>query len=87
MVLQCEEKVREPHQAMFQLQAVEFDQVFLTGGLALCSRDQGVSLGQRFAKLCMPQFNFTDEQLDAIVAFLKHVNSINDANWPPNDQG
>ena len=35
----------------------------------------------------MPQFNFTDEQLDAIVAFLKHVNSINDANWPPNDQG
>jgi hypothetical protein len=24
---------------------------------------------------------------DAIVAFLKHVNSINDANWPPNDQG
>ena len=35
----------------------------------------------------MPQFNFTDEQLNAIVAFLKHVNSINDANWPPNDQG
>jgi len=35
----------------------------------------------------MPQFNFTDEQLDAIVAFLKHVNSINDANWPPNSQG
>ena len=35
----------------------------------------------------MPQFNFTNEQLDAIVAFLKHVNSINDANWPPNDQG
>jgi nitric oxide reductase subunit C len=35
----------------------------------------------------MPQFNFTDAQLDAIVAFLKHVNSINDANWPPNIQG
>ena len=35
----------------------------------------------------MPQFNFTDAQLDAIVAFLKHVNSINDANWPPNVQG
>ena len=35
----------------------------------------------------MPQFNFTDEQLDAIVAFLKHVNSINTANWPPNSQG
>ena len=35
----------------------------------------------------MPQFNFTDEQLNAIVAFLKHVNSINTANWPPNSQG
>ena len=35
----------------------------------------------------MPQFNFTDEQLDAIVAFLKHVNSINTNNWPPNSQG
>jgi nitric oxide reductase subunit C len=35
----------------------------------------------------MPQFNFTDEQLNAIVAFLKHVNSINTASWPPNSQG
>jgi nitric oxide reductase subunit C len=35
----------------------------------------------------MPNFHFTDAQLDAIVAFLKHVDSINDANWPPNDQG
>jgi mono/diheme cytochrome c family protein len=35
----------------------------------------------------MPQFNFTDEQLNAIVAFLKHVNSVNTNNWPPNSQG
>ena len=35
----------------------------------------------------MPQFNFTDEQLNAIVAFLKHVNSINTTSWPPNSQG
>ncbi|MDR2189471.1 MAG: cytochrome c [Azonexus sp.] len=35
----------------------------------------------------MPDFNFSDEQLDAIVAFLKYVDSINDANWPPNDEG
>ena len=33
------------------------------------------------------QFNFTDEQLGAIVAFWRHVNWISDANWPPNDQG
>jgi nitric oxide reductase subunit C len=35
----------------------------------------------------MPQFNFTDEELDAIVAFLKHAGTINTANWPPNKQG
>lgn len=35
----------------------------------------------------MPQFNFTDAELDAIAAFLEHVNKINDANWPPNIQG
>jgi nitric oxide reductase subunit C len=35
----------------------------------------------------MPQFHFTDEQLNAIVAFLKHVNSINAATWPPNAEG
>ena len=35
----------------------------------------------------MSIFNFTDEQLNAIVAFLKHVNSINTASWPPNSQG
>ena len=35
----------------------------------------------------MPQFNFSDEQLDAIAEFLKYVSEINDANWPPNIQG
>jgi len=35
----------------------------------------------------MPQFNLTDEELDAIADFLEHVNTINDANWPPNIQG
>lgn len=35
----------------------------------------------------MPQFNFTDAELDALVAFLKHVNSINTEQWPPNIQG
>ena len=35
----------------------------------------------------MPQFNFTEHELDAITAFLKHVSTINDANWPPNIQG
>ncbi len=35
----------------------------------------------------MPQFNLTDQELDDVAAFLKHVNTINDANWPPNIQG
>ena len=35
----------------------------------------------------MPQFNFSDEELDAIAEFLKYVSEINDANWPPNIQG
>jgi nitric oxide reductase subunit C len=35
----------------------------------------------------MPQFNLTDQELDAIADFLEHVNTINDANWPPNIQG
>ena len=35
----------------------------------------------------MPQFNFTDAELDAIVAFLKHTGSVNTAKWPPNIQG
>ncbi len=35
----------------------------------------------------MPQFNFTDEELDAIAEFLKYASEINTANWPPNIQG
>ena len=35
----------------------------------------------------MPQFNFTDEELDALAEFLKYVSEINSANWPPNIQG
>jgi len=35
----------------------------------------------------MPQFNFTDQQLDEIAAFLKYVSEINTAKWPPNIQG
>ena len=35
----------------------------------------------------MPQFNFSDEELKAIAEFLKYVNGINDADWPPNIQG
>ncbi len=35
----------------------------------------------------MPQFNFSDEELDAIAEFLKYVSGINSANWPPNIQG
>ena len=35
----------------------------------------------------MPQFNLTEEELDAVAAFLEHVGTINNANWPPNIQG
>ncbi len=35
----------------------------------------------------MPQFNFTDEELDAIAAFLKYTSEIDTNNWPPNIQG
>ncbi|OQX31982.1 MAG: cytochrome C [Candidatus Sedimenticola endophacoides] len=35
----------------------------------------------------MPQFNFSDEELQAIAEFLKYVSEINTANWPPNIQG
>ena len=35
----------------------------------------------------MPQFNLTDEQLDALAEFLKYSSEINTANWPPNIQG
>jgi nitric oxide reductase subunit C len=35
----------------------------------------------------MPHFDFTDEQLDALVAYFKYVSEINTANWPPNIEG
>lgn len=35
----------------------------------------------------MPQFNLTDEELDAVVEFLKYTSEINTAKWPPNIQG
>lgn len=35
----------------------------------------------------MPQFNLTEEELDAIAEFLKYSSEINAAGWPPNIQG
>ncbi len=35
----------------------------------------------------MPQFHFTDAELDALVEFLIYVNGIDTNNWPPNVQG
>jgi nitric oxide reductase subunit C len=35
----------------------------------------------------MPQFNFTEEELNALVAFLKWTSEINTANWPPSIEG
>ena len=35
----------------------------------------------------MPQFNFTDEELEAIAEFLKYSSEIDTENWPPNIQG
>ncbi|OOZ14089.1 cytochrome C [Solemya velum gill symbiont] len=35
----------------------------------------------------MPQFNFSDEELDALAEFLKYSSEINTASWPPNIQG
>lgn len=35
----------------------------------------------------MPQFNFSDQDLDDVVAFLKYASEINTANWPPNIEG
>ena len=36
----------------------------------------------------MPQFNFTDEELEQIAQFLKYADGIKTArNWPPNIQG
>lgn len=35
----------------------------------------------------MPQFNLTDEELNALAEFFKWSSEINTANWPPNIQG
>ena len=35
----------------------------------------------------MPQFNFSDEELDQLAEFLKYTSEINTNNWPPNIQG
>ncbi|CBL47294.1 Nitric-oxide reductase subunit C [gamma proteobacterium HdN1] len=35
----------------------------------------------------MPNFHLTDEELDDLVAFLKYVNGVDTANWPPNIEG
>ncbi len=35
----------------------------------------------------MPQFNFTDKQLDELVEFFKYTSEIDTAKWPPNIEG
>ncbi len=35
----------------------------------------------------MPQFNLSDEELEAVSEFLKWTSEIDDSNWPPNIQG
>lgn len=35
----------------------------------------------------MPQFNLTEEDLEAVAQFLKYANGIKTHNWPPNKQG
>jgi nitric oxide reductase subunit C len=35
----------------------------------------------------MPQFNFTEQELNAIADFLDYVSKIDTAKWPPNVQG
>ncbi|MDY6981165.1 MAG: cytochrome c [Pseudomonadota bacterium] len=35
----------------------------------------------------MPQFNLSDEDLEAVAAFLKYASEIDAAGWPPNIQG
>ena len=35
----------------------------------------------------MPQFNFTEAQLEDLVQFLKWTNGINTEKWPPNIEG
>ncbi|MES9856802.1 MAG: cytochrome c, partial [Sedimenticola sp.] len=35
----------------------------------------------------MPQFNMSDDELNAVAEFLKYVSEINTAGWPPNKAG
>lgn len=35
----------------------------------------------------MPQFDLSEEELNAVAEFLKYSSGINTANWPPNIQG
>ncbi len=35
----------------------------------------------------MPQFNLSDEELEAVAEFLKYASGIDTNNWPPNIQG
>lgn len=35
----------------------------------------------------MPQFDLSEEELDAVAEFLKYASGINTENWPPNIQG
>nr|CRH06785.1 Nitric-oxide reductase subunit C (Nitric oxide reductase cytochrome c subunit) (NOR small subunit) [Candidatus Magnetococcus massalia] len=35
----------------------------------------------------MPQFNLSEEELEAVAQFLKYSSEINTANWPPNIEG
>jgi len=35
----------------------------------------------------MPQFNFTDQQLDDLIEFLKWTSKVETESWPPNIQG
>ena len=35
----------------------------------------------------MPQFNLSEEELDALAEFLKYSSEIDTNNWPPNIQG
>ena len=35
----------------------------------------------------MPQFNFTEKQLNDLVEFLRWTNNIDTGNWPPNIEG
>ena len=35
----------------------------------------------------MPQFAFTDQELDDLVSFFEWASTVNTQNWPPNDAG